>query len=201
MRLHGFRRRLRGLRVSALPCWRSAACRSSRRPQSRRPVRRAPAAAAPRDGRSKSSSSARRGSAAQPGEDVSAAGRAAGATRHPADLRQHDRRGARRREARVLRRGDAVRRSDDDHAGAGEGPARFRRRRPRARRDALGLVGVPESDKYISLIGGQLQRHGTGEFTAEIVQPSHPIMQGLKPFLTWDETLVHTKHNAAAGRS
>ena len=53
----------------------------------------------------------------------------------------------------------------------------------------------PASDKYVSLVGGQFQRHGTGEFTAEIVQPSHPITQGMKPFMTWDETYVHTKHN------
>jgi putative membrane-bound dehydrogenase-like protein len=51
------------------------------------------------------------------------------------------------------------------------------------------------SDKYISLIGAQFQRHGAGEFTAEIVQPAHPIMQGIQPFATWDETYVHTKHN------
>ena len=40
-------------------------------------------------------------------------------------------------------------------------------------------------------------RHGTGEFTAEIVAPNHPIMQGIQPFMTWDETYVHTKHNTA----
>jgi uncharacterized protein len=51
------------------------------------------------------------------------------------------------------------------------------------------------SDKYTALIGGQFQRHGTGEFTAEIVQPSHPVMRGVEPFQTWDETYVHTKHN------
>ena len=51
------------------------------------------------------------------------------------------------------------------------------------------------SQPYISLIGGEFQRHGTGDFTAEIVQPQHPVMQGLKPFSTWDETYVHTKHN------
>jgi putative membrane-bound dehydrogenase-like protein len=53
------------------------------------------------------------------------------------------------------------------------------------------------SDRYVSMIGGQLERNGTGEFTAEIVQPGHPIMQGLKPFSTWDETYVHTRHNDA----
>ncbi len=51
------------------------------------------------------------------------------------------------------------------------------------------------SQPYISLIGGEFQRHGTGDFTAEIVAPQHPVMQGLKPFSTWDETYVHTKHN------
>ena len=53
------------------------------------------------------------------------------------------------------------------------------------------------SAPYISLIGAEFQRHGEGEFTAEIVQPDHPIMRGLKPFTTWDETYVHTKHNAS----
>lgn len=53
------------------------------------------------------------------------------------------------------------------------------------------------SDKYISLIGAQFQRHGAGEFTTEIVQPAHPVVQGLQPFATWDETYVHTKHNTA----
>jgi uncharacterized protein len=51
------------------------------------------------------------------------------------------------------------------------------------------------SDKYISMIGGQFQRHGTGDFTAEIVQPAHPVMRGVEAFETWDETYVHTKHN------
>jgi putative membrane-bound dehydrogenase-like protein len=52
-----------------------------------------------------------------------------------------------------------------------------------------------ESPHYIPLIGGQFLRHGTGEFTAEIVNPDHPAIQGLKPFKTWDETYVHTRHN------
>ncbi len=52
-----------------------------------------------------------------------------------------------------------------------------------------------ESPHYIPIIGGQFLRHGTGEFTAEIVNPDHPAIQGLKPFKTWDETYVHTRHN------
>ena len=45
------------------------------------------------------------------------------------------------------------------------------------------------------MVGGQFQQHGTGEFTAEIVAPDHPVMKGLTPFTTWDETYVHTRHN------
>jgi putative membrane-bound dehydrogenase-like protein len=52
------------------------------------------------------------------------------------------------------------------------------------------------SEPFIALVGGQFQRHGTGEFRAEIVQPEHPIMKGFENFTTpWDETYVHTKHN------
>ena len=51
------------------------------------------------------------------------------------------------------------------------------------------------SDAYISLVGGEFERHGTGEFTAEIIAPTHPVMQGLQPFSTWDETYVHRRHN------
>ena len=52
-----------------------------------------------------------------------------------------------------------------------------------------------KAPRYIPMVGGQFQRHGTGEFTAEIVAPDHPVMKGLKPFTTWDETYVHTRHN------
>ena len=51
------------------------------------------------------------------------------------------------------------------------------------------------SPAYIALVGAQFQKHGTGEFTAEIVKPEHPVMKGLEPFQVWDETYVHTKHN------
>jgi putative membrane-bound dehydrogenase-like protein len=65
-----------------------------------------------------------------------------------------------------------------------------------------GLVAIhcasamfTESPRYIPLVGGEFARHGTGEFSSEIVQPSHPVMQGLTPFTTWDETYVHKRHN------
>jgi type 1 glutamine amidotransferase len=51
------------------------------------------------------------------------------------------------------------------------------------------------SPAYIALVGAQFQKHGTGEFTAEIVKPDHPVMAGVTPFQAWDETYVHTKHN------
>ena len=51
------------------------------------------------------------------------------------------------------------------------------------------------SPAYIALVGAQFQRHGTGEFTTEIVKPDHPTLKGITPFQVWDETYVHTKHN------
>ena len=49
------------------------------------------------------------------------------------------------------------------------------------------------SPAYSALLGGQFERHGTGEFTAGFVNPSHPVLAGLQPFQVWDETYVHTK--------
>ncbi|WP_339750649.1 PVC-type heme-binding CxxCH protein [Algoriphagus aquimarinus] len=51
------------------------------------------------------------------------------------------------------------------------------------------------SDWYIETIGGQFASHGEGEFTSKIVAPNHPVMKGLKPFETWDETYVHQRTN------
>jgi len=51
------------------------------------------------------------------------------------------------------------------------------------------------SPKYVALVGGQFKSHGTGDFDTEVVAPDHPIMRGLEPFATWDETYVHDKHN------
>ncbi|MPY89377.1 MAG: dehydrogenase [Luteitalea sp.] len=73
-----------------------------------------------------------------------------------------------------------------------------------------GLVAIhsasamfPTSDRYISLVGAQTEAHGTGgeavgeKMTAEIVEPSHPVMRELQPFEAWDEAYAHTKHNPA----
>jgi uncharacterized protein len=51
------------------------------------------------------------------------------------------------------------------------------------------------SPRYIALVGAQFLRHGTGTFDTKIVDGSHPIMKGIEPFRTWDETYVHHKHN------
>jgi len=51
------------------------------------------------------------------------------------------------------------------------------------------------SPKYIELVGAQFKSHGTGVFKETIVNPTHPIMQGLQPIESWDESYVHTKHN------
>jgi putative membrane-bound dehydrogenase-like protein len=53
------------------------------------------------------------------------------------------------------------------------------------------------SDAYVRLVGAQFKSHGTGEFDTETVDPGHPVMQGLRPFRTWDETYVHAPHNEA----
>jgi len=51
------------------------------------------------------------------------------------------------------------------------------------------------STNYIALVGGQFQRHLTGVFKETIVNGDHPVMKGLTPIESWDETYVHTKHN------
>ncbi len=51
------------------------------------------------------------------------------------------------------------------------------------------------NDDVVALMGAQFLRHGTGEFDTKVVDAADPIMKGLEPFHTWDETYVHTKHN------
>jgi type 1 glutamine amidotransferase len=51
------------------------------------------------------------------------------------------------------------------------------------------------STNYIALVGGQFQRHLTGVFKETIINGDHPVMKGLAPIESWDETYVHTKHN------
>lgn len=51
------------------------------------------------------------------------------------------------------------------------------------------------SPKYIELVGGQFKSHGTGVFKETIVNSDHPVMKGLTPIESWDESYVHSKHN------
>ena len=51
------------------------------------------------------------------------------------------------------------------------------------------------SPKYIALVGGQFQRHGTGVFRDTVAEPDHPVMKGFGGFESWDETYVHHQHN------
>ena len=52
------------------------------------------------------------------------------------------------------------------------------------------------SPQYIRLVGGQFQKHKTGTFKTRTVDATHPLMKGLAPFETFDETYVHTKLGA-----
>lgn len=51
------------------------------------------------------------------------------------------------------------------------------------------------NEDVVALMGAQFQRHGTGVFRTEIVDPDHPIMKSFGGFESWDETYVHHKHN------
>nr|WP_068890634.1 PVC-type heme-binding CxxCH protein [Pedobacter panaciterrae] len=52
------------------------------------------------------------------------------------------------------------------------------------------------SEWYVKAIGGQFASHGKGSFTAQIVNPSHQIMENIPAFTTTDETYVHQKLNS-----
>src|SRR5918993_1767927 len=49
------------------------------------------------------------------------------------------------------------------------------------------------SPEAIELIGGQFKTHKYDSFPAVIVEASHPVMKGVEPFKTKDETYVHDK--------
>jgi type 1 glutamine amidotransferase len=51
------------------------------------------------------------------------------------------------------------------------------------------------STNYIELVGAQFRRHTTGVIKETIVNADHPVMKGLSPIESWDETYVHAKHN------
>src|SRR5688500_6781128 len=51
------------------------------------------------------------------------------------------------------------------------------------------------SPKYVTLVGAQFKRHGTGTFRTEIADEDKPIVRGFGGFESWDETYVHAHHN------
>lgn len=51
------------------------------------------------------------------------------------------------------------------------------------------------SPKYIELVGGQFQSHSFTRFQTKIVAQNHPIMAGLKPVQSMDESYRHSKLN------
>src|SRR5262245_15519765 len=61
---------------------------------------------------------------------------------------------------------------------------------------ALHSAAFSGSDRYAALIGGQIAAQAPGEFTAEIVQPSHAAMQGLQPFAATEEALTVNRPSA-----
>jgi putative membrane-bound dehydrogenase-like protein len=54
-----------------------------------------------------------------------------------------------------------------------------------------GSACFKKTDAYVDLVGGQIEGHGDGTFSARVVEPGHPAMKGYKPFQTWDETYRH----------
>ena len=49
--------------------------------------------------------------------------------------------------------------------------------------------------RFIALVGGRFKEHQTGVFKAAIVSKTHPVMQGVNEYETWDETYVHDQIN------
>ena len=54
-----------------------------------------------------------------------------------------------------------------------------------------GSACFKKTDAYVDLVGGQIEGHGEGTFTARVVEPEHPAMKGYQPFESWDETYRH----------
>ena len=51
------------------------------------------------------------------------------------------------------------------------------------------------SPQLTALTGARFKSHGTGVFKETIVNADHPVMKGLKPIESWDESYVHEMHN------
>ncbi len=51
------------------------------------------------------------------------------------------------------------------------------------------------SEEFIRVIGAAFKSHGTGDVRTTRPLPDHPVMSGIPPIESWDETYIHTKHN------
>ncbi|HZN64381.1 MAG TPA: PVC-type heme-binding CxxCH protein [Tepidisphaeraceae bacterium] len=51
------------------------------------------------------------------------------------------------------------------------------------------------SKDITALTGARFKSHGTGVFRETHVKPDHPLLKGLRPIESWDETYVHEMHN------
>lgn len=49
------------------------------------------------------------------------------------------------------------------------------------------------SHEVVEMIGGQFKSHQYDSFPAVITHPEHPVMKGVSPFVTTDETYLHDK--------
>jgi uncharacterized protein len=51
------------------------------------------------------------------------------------------------------------------------------------------------STNYLELVGARFKSHKTGDFEETVLKSDHPVLQGVSPIKSWDETYVHEKHN------
>lgn len=51
------------------------------------------------------------------------------------------------------------------------------------------------STNYLELVGARFKSHKTGDFEETVVKSDHPVLQGVSPIKSWDETYVHEMHN------
>jgi putative membrane-bound dehydrogenase-like protein len=51
------------------------------------------------------------------------------------------------------------------------------------------------STNYLELVGARFKSHKTGDFEETVLTSDHPVLQGVGPIKSWDETYVHEKHN------
>jgi putative membrane-bound dehydrogenase-like protein len=51
------------------------------------------------------------------------------------------------------------------------------------------------SNRFIEHLGGQFESHGEGIMRTEHRQPDHPVLTGIDPIESWDETYNHTNVN------